>query len=158
MIALLATSALRSLLLGLMVRAALKIFRLRDTRSETLIWTLVLAASLAMPFLVRELPGGIVLPVWQGAALPAPAVAGPAVRPGWFVLHGATLLWSLYAAVAFVSVLRLAAGLLLCLKLYRKAQPVTAPWARGRNIRASAAIDAPLSFGTAILVPADCHD
>ena len=159
MITLLATSSLRSLLLGVIVLAALKLLRLRDTRAETLIWTLVLAASLAMPFLVRELPGGIALPVWQSAApLPAAAAMAPAdVQPTWFALHGATLLWSLYAGVAAVGLLRLVAGLLLCLKLYREAEPVLAPWARG-NVRASAAIDAPLSFGTAILVPADCHD
>lgn len=160
MIALLATSALRSLLLGLCVWATLKVFRLRDTRSETLIWTLVLAASLAMPFLVRELPGGIALPLWQSTApLPASAtIAASDVQPGWFALHGATLLWSLYAGVALIGVLRLVAGLLMCLKLYRDAEPVTEAWARGRNVRASAAIDAPLSFGTAILVPADCTD
>ena len=83
MITLLATSSLRSLLLGVIVLAALKLLRLRDTRAETLIWTLVLAASLAMPFLVRELPGGIALPVWQSAApLPAAAAMAPAdVQP-----------------------------------------------------------------------------
>jgi beta-lactamase regulating signal transducer with metallopeptidase domain len=158
MITLLATSSLRSLLLGVIVWSTLKLFRLRDTRAETLIWTLVLAASLAMPFLMRELPVGIALPGWQGATpLPASMTAAPLAQPGWFALHGATLLWSLYAGVALVGLLRLFAGLLLCLKLYRDAKPVEASWARG-NVRASAAIDAPLSFGTAILVPADCHD
>ena len=159
MITLLATSSLRSLLLGVIVWAALKIFRLRDTRAETLIWTLVLAASLVMPFLVRALPSGIALPVWQSAA-PLPAattMTASDVQPGWFVLNGVTLLWSLYTGVAAVGLLRLIAGLLLCLKLYRDAKPVEASWARG-NVRASHAIDAPLSFGTAILVPADCHD
>lgn len=158
MITLLASSALRSLLLGVIVRAALKIFRLRDTRSETLIWTLVLAASLAMPLLVRELPGGIALPDWQNAAPLSVTTTMIAPRPGWFALHGAALLWSLYAAVALVGLLRLVAGLLLCLKLYRQAVPVLEPWAHGRNVRASGAIDAPLSLGTAILVPADCRD
>ena len=157
MITLLAASALRSLLLGLAVLAALKLFRLRDTSSETLIWTLVLGASLAMPLLVRELPGGIALPSWQPAAMPVAGTAASIVQPGWFALHGVTLLWSLYALVAATCLLRLAAGLLLCLKLCRDARRVTESWARGKHVRASAAIDAPLSFGHVILVPADCH-
>jgi len=160
MITLLAASALRSLLLGLFVWAALKLFRLRDTGSETLIWTLVLAACLAMPFAMRALPGGIALPAWHAApaALSVASAVDVAAAPTWLQVHGAALLWSLYAGIATVGLLRLLAGLVLCLKLYRNAAPVTDAWAQGNHVRMSAKIDAPLSIGSVILVPADCRE
>ena len=71
---LLLESALRSLLLGLLVWALLKLMRLRDTVSETIIWTFVLIAALSMPLLSHYLPRLLVtLPHLSSTAAPAAA-------------------------------------------------------------------------------------
>ena len=49
-------SALRSALLGLLVSGGIALFRLRDVRTETALWTLVLTAAIAMPALASVLP------------------------------------------------------------------------------------------------------
>ena len=146
-------SALRSLLLGALVFAALRLARPRDLRAETHIWTAVLAAALAMPFLSALLPG-VPLPK-LGPAHPAitglPLLGAPApsfLSPG-LILTGVYLLGAAFA------LLRILAGLILVALLYVRAEPVAEPWARGRTIRASAAVDGPLSFARGIVLPAD---
>jgi beta-lactamase regulating signal transducer with metallopeptidase domain len=158
---LLLESALRSLVLGTGVMALLKLARLRDPKAETLAWTLVLIASLLMPFLSRWLPGAVTVPIPHFAA-PAPAAfAGISVapsaplRPSLFL---ATVFWTVYCAVAAIGFTRLIVGLVLTHRFYRTAQPVDATWAWGRNIRVSDRIHGPLSFGAAILLPADYQD
>jgi beta-lactamase regulating signal transducer with metallopeptidase domain len=154
-------SALRSLLLGAGVLALLKLARLRDPKAETLAWTLVLVASLFMPFLSRWLPGAVTVPIPLFAA-PAPigfaqALAAPSA-PLRHSLSLATIFWTLYCAVAVIGFARLIVGLALTHQFYRTAQPIDAIWAWGRNIRVSDRIHGPLSFGAAILLPADYQD
>jgi hypothetical protein len=55
MLALLVESALRSLLLGLAVWLGLRMFRVRSPHLQMMAWIVVLAASLAMPVLMRGL-------------------------------------------------------------------------------------------------------
>src|ERR1700744_1314025 len=104
---LLLQSALRALLLGASVWAVLRLLKLRDARSETAAWTLVLAAALTMPLRApraqRWLPG-TPLPA---AALPASS-SFAAAAPGWLATHTAMLLWSLYGAGVAVMLVRLA--------------------------------------------------
>ena len=78
---LLLESALRSLLLGLLVWALLKLLRLRDTATETLIWTVVLTAALSMPLLSRYLPGLSVAIPHLSAGAPAAFGTGPVLAP-----------------------------------------------------------------------------
>jgi Zn-dependent protease with chaperone function len=52
-------------------------------------------------------------------------------------------------------VIRLATGLVLTVRLYRRATPVQASWVQARNIRASAEIKSPVSLAGAILLPDD---
>src|SRR5262249_48994197 len=59
MLALLAESALRSLLLGAAVWLGLKLLRVRNPHVLMTAWTLVLAASLAMPALMRLVTGTV---------------------------------------------------------------------------------------------------
>ncbi|HEX4271105.1 MAG TPA: M56 family metallopeptidase [Rhizomicrobium sp.] len=172
---LLLDSALRSAILGLLVWFLLSLARLRDVRAEILIWTVVLLAALAMPLLRLEVPAGPALPLPQWAVhssiMAAPAsgmarnlpllagksmeiamVTGSAALPA---ISLAQLLRALYVLVVIFQLVRLITGLILTARLYRGASPVTEAWAKGRAIRASAAVRGPISFGRCILLPAD---
>jgi len=158
MLSLLIDSAARSLLLGLAVRTLLKLTRLCDTRTETAVWTAVLIAALSMPLLSRCMPGLV---------LPAPHLTAYQTSPqghypsdltlSWLARHAHVCLLGIYAAGLSVCSMRIVIGLLLSLRLYRRAAPLQADWAKTRNIRVSTEIKGPVSVAGAILLPAD-HD
>jgi beta-lactamase regulating signal transducer with metallopeptidase domain len=157
---LLLESALRSLLLGVLVWALLKLLRLRDTGTETVIWTCVLIFALAMPLLSHYLPRLAVTvphrmapppaagPLASGAAQSAPSLL-------WLAAHGQRLLTLMYLVGLLAYLGRLITGLVLTLRLYLRAAPIQADWVRGRRIRASAALKGPASLARTILLPAD---
>lgn len=173
MLAVLLDSAVRSLLLGALVWALLKALRWCDSRTETAIWTAVLIASLAMPLLIRHVPG-LVLKVPQvtapaagtgfdllGAHRASPPDGIISARPAllaWLAHHGQICSMAVYLLGFCVCAVRLAVGLLLTARLYRRATPVQAAWAQARNIRFTAEISSPVSIGGAILLPADHGD
>jgi hypothetical protein len=142
---LLLEAALRAMLLGALVWGLLQLLRLRNARAETQVWTAVLLASLAMPFLspvlTLILPG---LPLTQ-----APARAG-AIKAGspfpWLLM--------LYGTVAGVMLARLATGLVLTWRLYRAAEPVACA-ETARTVRRSGILRSPIVFGRCILLPGD---
>jgi beta-lactamase regulating signal transducer with metallopeptidase domain len=158
---LLLESALRSLLLGMLVWALLKLLRVRDTATETIIWTVVLTIALSMPLLSRYLPGLSVEIPQLSAAAPAgvgrhlSGAAAASVQLAWVDQHGQSLLLAIYGAGLLVCLMRLLIGLILTWRLYLRATPVAADWARGRRIRASAALKSPASLARIILLPAD---
>lgn len=170
MLPLLLDSAARSLLLGLAVWLILKLARLRDTRTETTIWTAVLIVALSMPLLSHYSPA-LVVPVPHLAVAPPQApVAGSAAahepwttrwnepsKPAvaWIVRHGQTYLAGAYVLGVLICLGRLGCGLLLTWRLYLRAIPVHAEWTRGRRVRAHAALKGPASFARVILLPAD---
>jgi beta-lactamase regulating signal transducer with metallopeptidase domain len=171
MLRLLLDSAMRSLLLGLVVWALLKLARLSDTRTETAIWTAVLIAALSMPLLSQYTPA-LVLTVPHLSAMAPESAASQglldthqsvfphdgnlvALAMEAIARHGQTGLLGAYALGFLICLTRLATGLLLTLRLYRRAAPVSADWANARNIRASAEIKSPVSLAGVILLPAD---
>jgi beta-lactamase regulating signal transducer with metallopeptidase domain len=173
MVPVLLDSAVRSLLLGCAVWVLLKLARLRDTGTETAIWTAVLIAALSMPLLSAHVPGLVLrLPQWSaevpaGAAaleLPAGHWAAPArglpMWPAlkWHAYHGPTCLMAAYLVGFCVCAIRLALGLLLTVRLYWRSQPVRAAWAESRHIRVAAEIRSPVSLAGTILLPADHGD
>ncbi len=164
MLPLLLDSALRSLVLGAAVWALLKLARLCDTRTETAIWTAVLIAALAMPLLSHHIPGLVLNLPWSGSAPPSsdgalPSAAFPtAGLPAWDARHIEAGLLGIYFVGLILCGLRLAAGLLLTLRLYRRAGAVDAEWSEGRDIRVSAEIQSPVSLAGAILVTVDYRD
>ncbi len=147
---LLLQSALRALLLGACIWSLLRALRLRDARTETSVWTLVLLVSLAMPLLMpwaeARLPG-----------LPLPAQPLAAQQPSaptawaWLGAHAA-LFRALYLAMAAALLARLALGLVLGLGLWRRAVPI-AP-----GLRISPALRSPMVFGGGILLPPQWQD
>ncbi|HKO10345.1 MAG TPA: M56 family metallopeptidase, partial [Acidobacteriaceae bacterium] len=80
MTAILVESALRGLLFAAIVGLALSIFRVRNVPARKIAWTLVLIASLAMPFLMRvPIPAGVRLKFsW---ALPLRTESAPVQSP-----------------------------------------------------------------------------
>ena len=158
---LLLESALRSLLLGLLVWAALKLIRVRDSATQTLAWTFVLVVALCMPLLSHYLPRLVVAVPHLAAPPPLPAGALPSaadqavptlVRLG---RHLQLLLLPVYGLGLMVCLTRLVIGLVLTLQLYLRTAPVQADWARGHRIRVSAALKSPASLAQTILLPAD---
>jgi len=73
MLALLLEAALRSLALGGVVWLGLKLLRVRDPRAHMTSWTVVLAASLAMPLIMH----------WGTLTLPYSAPPSPLAKIVW---------------------------------------------------------------------------
>jgi len=154
--------ALRATALGMAVWSVQRLARLRDTRTEIAIWTAVLVASICMPLLCWELPNGITLPSFStthppdiGLIFDTRQIPTEYGIPPFHAAQIPSLLWAIYGAVATISLIRLAMGLILTLNLYRTSCPITASWAVGRAIRAGAKISSPISIGFCILLPSD---
>jgi hypothetical protein len=158
---LLLESALRSSLLGLFVWALLKLLRVRDPDSETLVWTGVLGIALSMPLLNHYLPSLVVsvraVPQ-QMAVFSAPGVHDTSLRLFWLTHHGQTYLIGTYALGLMICLTRLAIGLLQSFRLYTRAAPVEAEWAYGHHIRVNATLKTPASLARVILLPSDYRE
>jgi|GEM_PF-1158127 len=165
MLVFLLDAALRSCLLGLLVWTLLKLARVCDTRTETTIWTGVLIAALSMPILSRYMPALVLnLPGWPDAS------RGSAVALEMLTAHQSSfsdgghpaalaILWTcllaVYALGLFFFLTRVVTGLLLTVRIYRRAVPVDAAWAKGRNIRVSGELTSPVSLAGTILFSPD---
>jgi TonB family protein len=150
MIPLLLEAAMRSATLGLAVWAAIKVLRIHDAHVEKLVWTLVVAASLAMPALMRT------------AALSVPTQTSVTV-PGGFILtllsvrprHAAvmTALLDVYVMVTAILLLRFLMSLRSVMRLHHRAQKTGADPLTGIDLRISDSIRAPCTFAGSILLP-----
>jgi TonB family protein len=151
----LAGSAIRLLLIGAAVVLVLRVVRVRNPHAEALVWRLVLLAGFALPALLywRLAPSfatSLQLPVIAASAggLDTPAVAGSSFTS----LMGA--LAAIYLGVALLLLGRLAAGLLAMWRVSRAAQRMSTP----DDVRISAQVRSPATFGTVILLPANAHE
>ena len=154
-------SALRSVLLGVLVGALLKLGRVRDTGTETLVWTSVLIMALSMPLLSHCMPRLVVAVPHLSGGPPlttAPQPAGPqhlASTLLWLGRYGQAALLTVYWAGLGACLARLVIGLVLTWRLYQRAVPVREDWARGLRIRTSPTLKSPASLAHTILLPAD---
>jgi hypothetical protein len=179
MLAILAESALRSLLLGGVVWAGLNLFRVRNPHMHMTAWAMVLLASLSMPLLMHWTTVTVTVD-----ALPVPAAehfwpAGPsgglspeplpdmlaaergvaAARPAPVqALNWLALATMVYALAAGLLLSRLAVGLYLTWRLARAAKPMREPWTADWSVRVSSVIAGPVTFGSTILLPPQCFD
>jgi BlaR1 peptidase M56 len=176
MLAILAESALRSLLLGGVVWIGLNLLRLKNPHVHMTSWAMVLVASLSMPLLMHwttvtitldPLPPPAAETLWpSGLALPEPLRASVASElvPGaargetdpavnWWALATA-----IYGLVASMLLLRLAVGIGLTWRLAGAAKPIREPWAADSDVRVSDVIGGPVTFGSTILLPPQCVD
>ncbi len=160
-------AALRTLLLGCIVQSALWLFRIRQPQLRLIGWTVVLAASLAMPVLQQVTPlqtaVGLDIPVpflteIAQPQLPPFASAAPAsTMPGGTGLTRVAWPWleAVYLLVGAILLLRLATGIALSVRLLCRASPVGAEWAAGTRIRISPDVTAPVTVLNTVLLPAD---
>ena len=179
MLAILAESALRSLLLGAIVWVGLSLLRVRNPHVHMTSWALVLVASLSMPLLMQwttvtvsmdAAPAAeyfwpakhpvINLPLEPlGASLPSdPGFAAGPVGEKAEAINWLGLATALYGLVAGMLLLRLAIGLYLTWRLARAAKPMSEPWTADWSVRVSNVIAGPVTFGSTILLPPQCFD
>jgi beta-lactamase regulating signal transducer with metallopeptidase domain len=181
MLAILAESALRSLLLGGIVWVGLNLLRMRNPHVHMTCWAMVLVASLSMPLLmhwttvtvtVDALLAPVAKHVWPAknplttpspeslsASLPSEPDMS-AATPGE---HAAAVNWlalatAVYALVAGMLLLRLAVGIYLTWRLARAARPMSESWTADWSVRVSNVVAGPVTFGSTILLPPQCFD
>jgi beta-lactamase regulating signal transducer with metallopeptidase domain len=168
----LASAALRTLLLALLVELCLRMLRVRHAQLLLAAWTAVMVASLVMPILQRY--ALITVPLWVDLSVPfteLSGIEGPNSDPS--PIESVALpvavpmrdepVWRLwltggYLVVGGAMLLRLLVGLFLSWNLWRTARPVRESWAAGGHVRASAAISAPVTVGASVLLPSACVD
>jgi len=164
----LAESALRSLLLGGAVWIGLNLLRVRNPHVHMTSWIVVLAASLAMPLLMRWTTVTVTL---EALPVPAPESFWPAIpalpesqvpldtavpaaaAAGHAAFNWLGLATAVYAAVAGMLLFRLAIGMFLTWRLARAAKPVNESWTGGWRVRVSDMIGGPVTFASTILLP-----
>jgi hypothetical protein len=179
MLAILAESALRSLLVGGIVWVGLNLLRVRNPHVHMTSWAMVLVASLSMPLLMRwtkvtvtvdALPAAdqpwllgnpLAAPMQDALRAPFPPDLGvPALGHGE---QAAAVNWlavatAIYAFVAGLLLLRLAIGVYLTWRLANAAKPMSEPWTADWSVRVSSVIAGPVTFGSTILLPPQCFD
>jgi beta-lactamase regulating signal transducer with metallopeptidase domain len=170
---LLMESAVRSLLLGIVVWGVMKILRVQHPQARLTIWTMVLAGLLTMPLLVRLVPVKIpapvpeipfvtsiapaeILPAANMALAPSNVSAGHSVIPARRSLDWAGAATNVYFIVAGMLLARMLAGLSLTVRLWWRARPFGEDWVSGLNVRVSADVVSPVTLGSTILLPSDC--
>jgi TonB family protein len=154
----LANAALRMLLVGAAAWLVLRIFRARNPHVEALVWRMLLLAGLLLPVLLYsgltpkfealELPAAVSTMVTAGAGdVNISAVTVPASTV-W------GLLATIYLAVALALIARLAAGLVGMWRVSRAARPMPTR----DDVRISARVQSPATFGSIILLPAEAQE
>ena len=142
----LAECALRSLVLASAAGLAVALFRVRNAASQSLVWTAVLLASLAMPAVSWLAPPLRLLPTQPApaASLPSFSVSLPATPAP--VSAPATTDWLAVAYLAVVSalLLRLGAGVALGMRLRRRSAPIAG---FDGNVLESYRVSTPATYG-----------
>lgn len=149
---LLAGAAARMLLVGAVAWLALRLIRVRNPHIETLVWRMVLLAGLTLPVLLYGRVAPSFVTAIQLPVIAAGEGATEVLAPGAsaFALPMAALL-TIYLGVALLLLVRLAVGLTAMWRVGRAARSLDTP----DDVRVTAAIRSPATFGSTILLPAD---
>jgi beta-lactamase regulating signal transducer with metallopeptidase domain len=179
---LLLEAAVRSLVMGALILAALRLLRIDQVRARRTAWLLALIGALAMPVLVGAQIGPRLLPEiaaakpqptqymdapyidaaapspYRGtAAQDAPRVGRNAGAAGPEAATSSNIVLTLavfgYCAVAAVLSLRLCAGLGFALRLRNQAERVVFPFDPELDVRSSSRIATPVTIGSSVLLP-----
>ncbi len=152
MLQLLTEAALRSTALFAALWLLLKVIRLKDLRTEKLIWTVVILVSLAMPVLMQSF----------ALLLPAPAVPIQtlgriegliAAQSRDFAIR--QIVFNMYLLITGILLARFARGLWMAARLRRTSPRISISWAGPLDVRTSPQVRTPSSFGSTILLPAE---
>jgi beta-lactamase regulating signal transducer with metallopeptidase domain len=139
-------------------------------------WTTVAIPTLSPPsdtLIVAASPAVAERPAAPQTGLPTEEVSSPsAAESAGAVAHsrgsyesspGVTIDWQAFAAGIYLVVaggllLRLVIGLALTWRLLRNGRRIAEDWTAGLDVRLSAAVATPVTFGATILLPAECLD
>ena len=153
MLALLIETAIRALVLGALTWVTLRALRVRNPFIEKLVWRTLLIASLALPVLLY----------WQLAPVlevPIPALAATVMEPAGDgsaasarIALPMLVLATLYLGVAVALLVRFAAGLVRLARISRVAKPLPADG----DVRISAGLNGPATFGSIVLLPSEAR-
>ena len=175
-LAILADSALRSLILGSVVWIGLNLLRVNNPHVHMTSWVMVLVASLSMPLLMHWAtvsvtvdalplpapealwPAGSPLPEPLNPSLPSDLAMPVAARASYAGVSWLAVGSAIYAFVAGLLLLRLATGIYLTWRLARAARPLSESWTADWSVRVSHVIAGPVTFGSTILLPPQCVD
>jgi len=152
-------AAIRSAVLVVVIWLGLRLLRVRNPNVLMAVWQMTLAASLLMPFLVSwpaiTLPAATLtlphLPLSEPAVLSVPSGLPPDLSSPVFDWRTAGA--AIYGVVATFLLLRLFGGIALTWMLRRSATPIREEWTAGRDVRASARVNVPVTFLSTILLP-----
>ena len=162
-------AALRTLLLAGVVQCGLWFLRIRDARLLLAAWTVVLAASIAMPVLQQVTP----LRVPLDPAFPKPVIDGASELLQGSLLQGSPqdargggqgqlspASWPLaaYLVVCAGMLLRVALGVALSVRLLFRAIPARTGGTQGVRVRVSRDIAGPVTIANTILLPVGALD
>jgi beta-lactamase regulating signal transducer with metallopeptidase domain len=172
----LAEAALRSMIMGVIIFAALRLLRVHQVRAQRTAWLIALAGALLMPALVAWQIGPRVLPQFPAggaertAAMRATydatattlsttsvrlreAAAHPlATRPSIALAAGNAAI-GVYVTVAVLLLLRVCCGVGLAWRLRGRAQRITLQFAPRTDIRVSPRIATPVTIASTVLLP-----
>lgn len=157
-------AAIRSTALIAAIWFGLKLLRVQNPNILMVAWRLVLFASLLMPLLA-----GWAIFIWPPATLAflqilsseEAMLVASAAEPVFSEIQSRAVDWhaiasSIYLLVGGLLLLRLMVGLALAWRLCRSATPIRGSWTDGCDVRASAFVKVPVTFGSIILLP-DSH-
>jgi beta-lactamase regulating signal transducer with metallopeptidase domain len=150
MLQIISLAAVRSLLLGLVVLAALRVLRVRNSFVLKAVWIAVLLACVSMPLIMQFQSVSIPHTTLASIGISPPVaevVAANALNKGHLILAG------LYAGIAALLLLRLTIGIVRAARLSRDARPISLSRHDHDAIRISPLIRAPATFGRTILLP-----
>src|SRR5262245_8269833 len=155
-------SAVRSLVLAVALGLVLRLMRIRNPQTLSIVWTAALMAAIAMPMLMPAVEA------LMACAPPATVAWIPAASSSPFFLRpltsstagGPTAFLDLpglaigYGTIAGILLLRLVAGILKGYRLRHAATRLSEAWTSGLDIRESAELVVPVTYGRTILLPA----
>jgi len=162
MLLLLLESAARSLALGIIVWAGLRLLRITDPRLRSNVWTGVLLSAMTMPLLMPLmkilLPGLLPAASWIPAAvsplflhsLNASVSSAPSQSFEW-----ATLALIVSGAITGGFLARLLFGVVRSWRLWKSSVPIKESWTGDTDVRESRELPIPVTYASTILFPAD---
>jgi beta-lactamase regulating signal transducer with metallopeptidase domain len=170
----LAEAALRSLIMGAIILAALPLLRIHQVRAQRTAWLLALIGALAMPALVSWQIGPQLLPQLSAASLHQPAQLSAALesaasassetavtvadrernsRSRFITATLSEAALGLYCIVAALLLIRLCLGVGFALRLRNCAQRTEFPFASQSDVRVSGRIATPVTIASTVLLP-----
>jgi TonB family protein len=147
MMPMLIEAAARATGLALVVWLALALSRARNPHLQKSVWTAVLLASLAMPFLMHTTAAPIVQEPAYVLTLQSRASAGLQLRQAGLGLE------ALYGVIVVILVSHFAVSLRRMWRIRRDARPLSDGWVGNTDVRVSDALRSPATFGRTILLP-----